>query len=681
MVGLLPLCASTIFEADAVTRHPRLMELIALFRERYPEVVAQVAPTAEGYIGHGGRRLLSPLSRERLERILRYLLDEDEFLSPHGIRSLSTVHQDHPFHLDIGGQDLSVSYLPAESNTGMFGGNSNWRGPVWMPVNALIIRGLLNLYAFYGDDFTVECPTGSGVRMTLFEVAQEISRRLDEHLPPRRRRAPAGLRRDARSSRTIRTGATSSCSTSTSTATTGPGSARATRPAGRASSPASWTSSAGWMRPRARHAQGADAGTACPGAGGRHAGGAVMPRPRYPSLFQVNTRVRLSELAAGLGRPATLDDVPDAELDQLAADGFDLVWFLGVWQTGEAARRVSASNPEWLAEYRRVLPDFRESDVCGSCFAVRDYHVHADFGGDEALARLRERLRERGLRLILDFVPNHVAPDHPWVDEHRDFFIEGTQAQLEEEPQNWRRLETAGGSGILAYGRDPYFAGWPDTLQLNYGNPALQEAMLGELARIAGAVRRRPLRHGDAGAAGGLRADVGDHGEPFWPRATAAVRAQAPDFLFLAEVYWDLEWTLQQQGFDYTYDKRLYDRLVAGPARPVREHLLAGLDFQDHLARFLENHDEPRAAATFPLDVHRGGGRHHVPWPRTALPPPGPARGPTGAHPDAPGARAGRAGRCGDRRLLRRPACLPQGSGVPGRGLAAPRRPLRVVWE
>jgi hypothetical protein len=178
MVGLLPLCASTIFEPDAVTTHPRLMELIGLFRERHPEVVAQVAPSAEGYIGCSGRRLLSPLSQKRLERVLGYLLDENEFLSPYGIRSLSRYHQDHPFVFNVGGQPLSVSYLPAESNTGMFGGNSNWRGPVWMPVNALIVRGLLNLYSFYGDDFTVECPTGSGNRMTLFEVAREISRRL-----------------------------------------------------------------------------------------------------------------------------------------------------------------------------------------------------------------------------------------------------------------------------------------------------------------------------------------------------------------------------------------------------------------------------------------------------------------------------------------------------------------------
>ena len=178
MVGLLPLCASTVFEAETVTKHPRLMELIALFRERYPEVLAKVAPSEEGYIGQQGRRLLSPLSKERLERVLGYLLDEDEFLGPFGIRSLSRYHLDHPFVLHVGGQDLGVTYLPAELNSGMFGGNSNWRGPVWMPVNALIVRGLLNLYAFYGDDFTVECPTGSGQRMTLFEAAREISGRL-----------------------------------------------------------------------------------------------------------------------------------------------------------------------------------------------------------------------------------------------------------------------------------------------------------------------------------------------------------------------------------------------------------------------------------------------------------------------------------------------------------------------
>ena len=326
---------------------------------------------------------------------------------------------------------------------------------------------------------------------------------------------------------------------------------------------------------------------------------------KYPALFQINTRVRLSELAAVLRREATLDDIPDVELDRLAANGFDIVWFLGVWQTGEAARRVSRSKPELLAEYHRVLPDFREDDVCGSCFAIQDYRVHEDFGGDEVLARLRRRLKRRGLRLVLDFVPNHVGKDHAWVTERPSFLVSGTEEQLAAQPQNYCRVETEEGARVLAFGRDPYFDGWSDTLQLNYGNAALQQAMLGELERIA--------RQCD-----GVRCDMamlvlpeifertwGISAPAFWPRATETVRAQVPGFLFLAEVYWGLEWTLQQQGFDYTYDKRLYDRLEEEHSRPVREHLSAGLDFQDRLARFLENHDEPRAAATFAPDVHR----------------------------------------------------------------------------
>jgi hypothetical protein len=179
MVGLLPLCASTVFESDAVTQFPKLMEMIALFKKRHPELVSHVAPNDQGFIGYKGRRLFSLMNRTKLQRVLSYMLDEKEFLSPYGIRSLSRHHLDQPFSFWVGGQEYNVKYLPAESNTGMFGGNSNWRGPVWMPVNILLIRGLLNLYGFYGDDFKVECPTGSGNRMTLFEVAQEIQRRLE----------------------------------------------------------------------------------------------------------------------------------------------------------------------------------------------------------------------------------------------------------------------------------------------------------------------------------------------------------------------------------------------------------------------------------------------------------------------------------------------------------------------
>src|SRR6185369_5886599 len=232
------------------------------------------------------------------------------------------------------------------------------------------------------------------------------------------------------------------------------------------------------------------------------------------------------------------------------------------------------------------------------------YTVHRDLGGAAALARLRERLQKRGLKLMLDFVPNHMAPDHPWLDEHPDYFVHGSESDLARAPRNYCRVQTKNGSLVLAYGRDPYFDGWPDTLQLNYGNPNLQQAMIGELERMAG-------------QCDGLRCDMamlilpevfertwGISIQPFWPKAIERVREKFPTFCLMAEVYWDLEWTMLQQGFDYAYDKRLYDRLREGHARPVREHLHAGLDYQSKLARFLENHDEPRAAATFAPGMH-----------------------------------------------------------------------------
>jgi hypothetical protein len=152
--------------------------MVTLFRKRHPELVSHIAPTDHGFVGINGRRLLSPINRKKLMRVLAYMLDENEFLGPCGIRSLSRYHLEHPFAFRVGSQEYKVQYLPAESDTGMFGGNSNWRGPVWMPINVLIVRALLNLYMFYGDELTVECPTGSGRHMTLFEVAKEITRRL-----------------------------------------------------------------------------------------------------------------------------------------------------------------------------------------------------------------------------------------------------------------------------------------------------------------------------------------------------------------------------------------------------------------------------------------------------------------------------------------------------------------------
>jgi glycosidase len=313
----------------------------------------------------------------------------------------------------------------------------------------------------------------------------------------------------------------------------------------------------------------------------------------------------MAGLSQKLGRPATLDDFPDTELDRLASDGFGWVWFLGVWQTGPVGREISRSNPDWLREYHDLLADFQIEDVCGSCFAIQSYTVHSDFGGDAALGRLRQRVHARGMRLLLDFVPNHTAPDHPWVRQHPEYYVHGSQEKLEREPQNYTSVNLPGGPAVLAYGRDPYFSGWSDTLQLNYAEPRLQEAMIGELRRIAT-------------MCDGVRCDMamlilpdvfqrtwGLRLEPFWPRAIERVREAAPDFLFMAEVYWDLEWELQQQGFNYTYDKRLYDRLVEGHARSVRDHFRAGMDFQERSARFLENHDEPRAAGTFDPAKHK----------------------------------------------------------------------------
>ncbi len=329
-----------------------------------------------------------------------------------------------------------------------------------------------------------------------------------------------------------------------------------------------------------------------------------MAPVRYPALYQINARVWLTELSRGLNRPATLDDIPDAALDQWAGLGFDWIWLMSVWQTGAVGQQLSRSRPEWRKEFEETLPDLREEDIVGSGFAITGYVVHEVLGGDAALARLRERLRRRGLRLMLDFVPNHTGLDHPWVEDRPEYYVPGTERDLARAPQNYIRVRRRQDDVLLAHGRDPYFPGWPDTLQLNYGNPATQEAMAAELVKIAG-------------QCDGVRCDMamlllpdvfqrtwGLKAEPFWPKAIRRVRGRVPDFCFMAEVYWDLEWTLQQQGFDTTYDKRLYDRLRDRHARPVREHLRAGLDYQDRMARFLENHDEPRAAVAFPPGVH-----------------------------------------------------------------------------
>jgi Alpha amylase, catalytic domain len=327
--------------------------------------------------------------------------------------------------------------------------------------------------------------------------------------------------------------------------------------------------------------------------------------PRYPSLYQINTRVWLTELATRLGHRASLDDVPDEDLDAIAELGFDWVWLLSAWSTGVIGREISRSDPGLRAEFERTLPDLRESDIAGSGFAITAYQVDPALGGDAALGRLRRRLRERGLHLMLDFVPNHTGLDHPWVHEHAERYVQGSEIDLVREPQNYAWVETSGGDVLLAHGRDPYFPGWTDTAQLDYSREETRAAMAAELLAISE-------------RCDGVRCDMamlilpdvfertwGRPALPFWRDAIGAVRRRHPGFTLMAEVYWDLEWKMLELGFDDAYDKRLYDRLRAGAAGPVRDHLRAGLDYQDHMARFLENHDEPRAAAAFPLDLHQ----------------------------------------------------------------------------
>src|ERR1043166_8073253 len=264
-----------------------------------------------------------------------------------------------------------------------------------------------------------------------------------------------------------------------------------------------------------------------------------MKSVRYPSLYQINTRVWLTELSRAIGKRATLDDIPDKELDRLAEMGFHWIWFLSVWQTGPEAKHVSRNNPDWRHEFQETLPDLRDDDIPGSGFAITGYTVHRDLGGDAALARLRERLAKRSLKLMLDFVPNHMGLGHPWIEDHPEHFIQGSELDQARAPQNYTWVKRRSGAMLIAHGRDPYFAGWPDTLQLNYANPATQEAMIGELVKIAG-------------QCDGVRCDMamlvlpdvfertwGPRAPLFWPAAIRRIRERFPGFTFMAEVYWD----------------------------------------------------------------------------------------------------------------------------------------------
>jgi hypothetical protein len=314
-----------------------------------------------------------------------------------------------------------------------------------------------------------------------------------------------------------------------------------------------------------------------------------MKLPPRPTLYEINTAVWLSHLGVH-----TLAQVPARAWDGLAALGVDAVWLMGVWERSPAGLEIALADPVLVESFRVALGAVRPGDVIGSPYCVRSYTVDERFGGRAALVHAREQLAARGIGLILDYVPNHVGPDHPWVPDH---CIRGSEEDLARDPRSYLRT----GGAIVARGRDPYFPAWPDVVQLDAFSPALRAAVADTLV--------------DVGAqCDGLRCDMAmlmtsevfartwgreKPAEEFWPQLIDRVKWTHPDLVFIAEAYWDMEYALQQQGFDYCYDKRLYDRLAHDSPQAVRAHLQADLAYQSKLVRFIENHDEPRAAATF----------------------------------------------------------------------------------
>ena len=328
--------------------------------------------------------------------------------------------------------------------------------------------------------------------------------------------------------------------------------------------------------------------------------------PAQPVVYEINTAVWLDALSRAAGRRITLADIPDADWDEVTPAGVDAVWLMGVWERSPAGRTLATADPQLEASLSAALPDLRPEDVIGSPYAVRRYEADLAFGGPGGLAAARAALAARDARLVLDYVPNHVAPDHPWVSRRPDLFVHGDADDMAADPAGWLAI----GGHVLAHGRDPYFPPWPDVVQLNAFVPALRAAAADTLASIAG-------------QCDGIRCDMamlmtsqvfartwGWHAGPapdqeFWPEVLGTLRGRHPGTVLIAEAYWDLEWLLQQQGFDFCYDKRLYDRITSADPAGVRDHLRAGLSYQSRLLRFLENHDEPRIASLLPVAAER----------------------------------------------------------------------------
>jgi hypothetical protein len=334
-----------------------------------------------------------------------------------------------------------------------------------------------------------------------------------------------------------------------------------------------------------------------------------------PLLYEVYTRQWLAGLSAKRGREIDLWNVPETELERLAGLGVTHLWLMGLWPTGSRSRGEASRIASLREAYDEALPGWSESDICGSPYAVSAYAVPPSIGGDDGLKALRGRLAERGIKLILDFIPNHTGLDHSWAIQRPNLYVGapvGADVQIAEAVT----IRGVYGDRVLAHGKDPHFAGWTDTLQLDYRRPETRKAMIEQLEKIAA-------------RCDGVRCDMAmlvlndvfdrtwahvpamdQHGHPiepaadeFWWTAIGTIKHQHPGFLFLAEAYWGLEDRLCDLGFDYAYDKKLYD-LVMHRDWGVTGHLHGLGARNNRRAHFLENHDEPRVNNRLPFEAH-----------------------------------------------------------------------------
>jgi len=326
-------------------------------------------------------------------------------------------------------------------------------------------------------------------------------------------------------------------------------------------------------------------------------------------LYEINTRCWLRGLSEKGGAAVTLANVPAAEFAGWQEMGFTHIWLMGVWTTGPRARAEALKHLDLRAAYDAVLPGWTEADVAGSPYAIGDYQVPPALGGEPGLKEFRRKLGEHGLKLVLDFVPNHLGLDHAWVKSQPELFVHSPT-----EVSGAFSQETPAGIRWLAHGKDPYFPAWSDTVQLDYRRTATRVAMTQLLQSVASrcdGVRcdMAMLLLNDVFAKTWEQFPIA--GQPsatpeFWPAAISAVKRAHPAFLFLAEAYWGLEARLQGLGFDCTYDKTLYDGLVSRDGVGVQRHLLSMTsEALASRAHFLENHDEPRIASILSLEEHR----------------------------------------------------------------------------